>query len=217
VEKSAPAEYKKATQAYRALAAGRYEALLDEYDAWRRKDGNGKYHEVIVGIMEELRAGKKRLFDFAQTNFNLHVHEEDNYIPLRRIKPGTVDESFTDQWRELTGAPFKAALDKGMLRRRADIPLQWQEEINYNLFDVYNRHVDQVESLIAFTPWIRKMRGVFQGRSMESRLLRDALKQAYGDRGTRYWDEVVNRQINGAAAKANKIFDKLVSCPGGVC
>ena len=208
-EQSAPAVYQKAKREYGALAAERYRALLDEYDAWRKKDGNEKYHAIIVGIMDELRAEKRRLFDFAETWFNMRVHEEDNYIPLRRIKLGAVDESFTDQWRELTGAGFKSALDKGTLRRRADIPLQWQEEINYNLFDVYNRHVEQVESLIAFTPWVRKMRGVFQGRSMESRSLRDALTQAYGDMGARYWDEVVNRQINGGEARANKVWDKL--------
>jgi hypothetical protein len=188
----------------------RYLAMLKAYDEFKAKEENKKYHEVLLYIIDELQKNFEPLKEFMEKEYNVELTEEAFYIPIRRLDIGTEEQSYEEQVREMANPAARYGLGKGFTIERNKISLGQQTPLNYNLFDVYLHSINQTEKLTAYTPWVRKMRFLFEGKTTESRYLQQKLKSAFGDEGLNFWHVVLRDEINNGAYQTDKLYDKLI-------
>ena len=194
-----------------AKANARYKAIIDEYDVFRKKDGNEKYHKVLEYIVQELQENYPRIKEFMEKEYNLSLGEENFYIPIRRVFLGLNEQSYEEQMQDIANplGRYGVKPDKGFSINRKKISLGNQPEINYNLFDVYLNNINQVEKLMAYSPWIRKMQFIFESNKTEPRFLQQKLRSAFGVQGTNFWRTILRDEINNEAYKADKWLDNI--------
>ncbi|MDR2095384.1 MAG: hypothetical protein LBP76_07675, partial [Treponema sp.] len=176
----------------------RYNAAMAQLEEFLAK--NEKFRQVEEIIGRDYDDNYERLNTFIAAEFNQDLGSEDYYMPLGRTEvTGEPKEQQTVN-EALAAAGISWSIEKGFTKNRVDISPANQTPVRAGLYKTWDQMVDQQEQLMAYQPYLREIRQIFDERG--SKVLMNNVKKKYSLAANEYIKNYISDIANPKAAKA---------------
>ncbi|GHV91609.1 hypothetical protein AGMMS50268_21120 [Spirochaetia bacterium] len=186
-------------------ALSRYNLAMDQLEAFLSRNEKFKKVEDIIG--KDYDDNYNRLKEFVATEFNQDLGSEAYYIPLKRsdaigdLKEGEkVNQALSD-------AGVGLFIAKGFTQARIDLAPWQQTSVKSGLYKTWDQMVVKQEHLMAYQPFLREMRNVFEGQ--DSGKLKNDIKKAFSKAGTDYVEKWISDIADSPAMKDYSGLDAM--------
>jgi hypothetical protein len=180
-------------------ALKRYGAAMSLLDEFLAKPENAKFRAVEGIIAADYDANYERLREFTAREFNAELGSELYYVPLGRLQAIGEDLEQQSINEILNATGFGMTPEKGFTLHRIDIGPWHQTPVRLGLYKTWDGMVVKQEHLMAYGPYLREMRQIFEGQG--SGALREAMQLKYTNAATDY----VRKWISDLASPQNAL------------
>jgi len=191
--------------AYRLIAADRLEKVITA--AEKLLEENPNYKKILNAIDQDFVEGGKRLNQALVRYNNTFMHIVDNYFPIVRTEP--VNANATNDVKELMGkssGQFNLYVEKGMTKKRVEIPMQYQTAINLDIMRVWTEAVEKEEHFMAYAQTVKDLNQIY----INNRQVRHTIRNRYGKSALDYIDKYIHELASPAQREAASTMDKIV-------
>jgi hypothetical protein len=177
-------------------ALKRYEAAMKMLEEFFAKDENAKFRAVERIIGDDYDANYSRLSEHVALEFNQELGSEKYYLPLGRMQSTGQDleQQIIEEILGSTG--FGLSPNKGFTLARIDIAPWHQTPVRLGLYKTWDNMVVKQEHLMAYGPYLREMRQIFEGQG--SGKLQEDIQNRYTSAANDY----IRKWISDLAAPA---------------
>lgn len=195
--------------------------------------GNRKYAQFLAqakpileseenrGIMEVVKAIEadfnsdafERVRDIMLRAYNMPVARVDYYLPLRRtdLKGDAGDSQLReDILMRVSGSKRSASVSKGSTNERIKIGAAHQSNMNDDFLQIWNNSVEEQEHIVAFLEYTRSLNNVVGANSAKASLLREHIRQIYGEGILKDLDTHLQEIANPRAGEVRDGVDKTL-------
>jgi hypothetical protein len=181
------------------IAEARYDKAMKQLEDFLSKPENEKFKQVEEIIGADYDDNYQRLKEFMADEFNIDMGSEAYYIPFRRLDfTGDLMENEMNQ-DVLSSAGMANVIGKGFALDRQDISPHKQRPVRAGLYKTWDQMVEKQEQLIAYQPFLRELRQIFEGDGSES--LMNDIQKVYSKAGKEYIKRYIADVANPQTAR----------------
>jgi hypothetical protein len=186
--------------------ASRYRDAYNKINAFLSEHPELKMVEEILGQDYDDNYG--RLYSFVADEFNEDLGSENNYMPLIRIKQNSSGVDPTKMQEVFAEAGLQQYISKGFSKNRIDVADFAQQPVKLGLYKLWDEAVTKQEHLMAYAPYLREIRGIFD-HGLESDKLMNDIKQRYSKAGSDYITNFISQVANPNPQKSYNSLDSI--------
>jgi hypothetical protein len=187
-------------------AQARFDNAKAQVDAFLEAHPELKRVEEIIG--DDFDENYPRLYDFVADEFNEDLGSEEYYMTLIRLELNGTDINQDAVHNVFAEAGIQQYITRNFTRGRVDVADFAQQPVKLGLYKLWDEAVTKQEHLMAYAPYLREMKGIFQ-EGLSSKKLMNDIRERYSVEGKKYIDNYISTLANPNPQKSYNNLDAI--------